>query len=287
MFIDLSRIKTCTIIPFTLFCIVYMGDNMLTDIFCGIMLPLLGTAAGSACVYFMKGSLGAFVQKALSGFAAGVMMAASVWSLIIPAIDRCENLGGLAFLPAVLGFWSGILFLLAVDRLMPQISMHFRKAGDRANRFQGITMLVFAVVLHNLPEGMAVGAVYSAILSGDENVSLSTAFALSLGIAIQNFPEGAIISMPLKAHGMKKNRAFAYGALSGVVEPLGAFITILLSVLVVPLLPLFLSFAAGAMVYVVVRELIPGLSDGESALSGVLFFACGFSVMMALDVALG
>ena len=264
-----------------------MGDNMLTDIFCGVMLPLLGTAIGSACVYFMKGSLNSFVQKALTGFAAGVMTAASVWSLIIPAIDRCENLGGLAFLPAVLGFWCGILFLFAVDRIMPYISVCCRRAEGIVSRFQRTTMLVFAVALHNLPEGMAVGAVYSAILSGDKNVSLSTAFALSLGIAIQNFPEGAIISMPLKAHGMRKGKAFAFGVLSGVVEPLGALFTILLSVLVVPLLPWFLSFAAGAMIYVVIHELIPGLSEDNSSAAGVLSFSLGFSVMMALDVALG
>lgn len=264
-----------------------MGDNMLTDIFCGVMLPLLGTSIGAGCVYFMKSSLNLSVQNALAGFAAGVMTAASVWSLIIPAIDRCEHLGAFAFLPAVLGFWCGILFLFAVDRFMPFISVNCRKAEGIIGRFQKTTMLVFAVALHNLPEGMAVGAVYSAILSGDKNVSLSTAFALSLGIAIQNFPEGAIISMPLKAHGMRKGKAFAFGVLSGVVEPLGALFTILLSVLVVPLLPWFLSFAAGAMIYVVIHELMPGLSEDNSSAAGVLSFSLGFSVMMALDVALG
>ena len=265
----------------------YTGDNMLTDIFCGVMLPLLGTAIGSACVYFMKGTLNYAVQRALNGFAAGVMTAASVWSLIIPAIDRCESLGGLAFLPAVFGFWCGILFLLGVDRLMPHISVRLRGGDGIVNKLQGTGMLVFAVALHNLPEGMAVGAAYSAILSGDDNVSLSAAFALSLGIAIQNFPEGAIISMPLKAHGMSRSRAFGCGFLSGVVEPLGAIITILLSVLVVPLLPIFLSFAAGAMIYVVVQELIPQLYDSDGKTYGIMFFASGFSVMMALDVALG
>lgn len=275
------------IIPFMLFCIVCMGDNMLIDIFCGVMLPLLGTTIGSACVYFMKGSLNTLVQDAFSGFAAGVMTAASVWSLIIPAIDRCKNLGSFAFLPAVLGFWCGIMFLFAVDKYLPFVSSYFKRADGILSRFQKTVMLVFAVVLHNIPEGMAVGAVYSAILSGDENISLSTAFALSLGIAIQNFPEGAIISMPLKAHGVRKGRAFAFGVLSGTVEPFGALITILLSVLVVPLLPLFLSFAAGAMIYVVVHELIPPLSNEDCKSTGVLFFALGFSVMMALDVALG
>ncbi len=264
-----------------------MGDAMLTDIFCGVMLPLLGTAAGSVCVCVMKGSLNIYVQKALAGFAAGVMTAASVWSLLIPAIDRCQSMGRLSFLPAVAGLWSGILFLFAVDRFMPYISACCRRAEGIVSKFQRTSMLVFAVALHNLPEGMAVGAAYSAILSGDENVSLSAAFALSLGIAIQNFPEGAIISMPLKANGMKKGRAFICGVLSGVVEPLGALLTILLSVLVVPLLPLFLSFAAGAMFYVVVQELIPDIYDGCCSATGVLFFASGFSVMMALDVALG
>ena len=251
------------------------------------MLPLLGTAVGSACVLFMKSNLNFFIQKAFIGFAAGVMTAASVWSLIIPAIDRCESLGSLAFLPAVAGFWLGIIFLFGADRLMPYISLRCRRAEGILSRVQRTGMLVFAVALHNLPEGMAVGAAYSAIISGDENVSLSTAFALSLGIAIQNFPEGAIISMPLKAQGMKKSRALAFGVLSGVVEPLGAIATILLSQLVVPLLPLFLSFAAGAMVYVVVNELIPGLAETNGNSGGALFFASGFSVMMALDVALG
>ena len=260
---------------------------MLIDIFCGIILPLIGTSAGSACVYFMKGRLNSFLQTALTGFAAGVMTAASVWSLLIPAIERCSSLGTLAFLPAITGFWAGIIFLFCVDRFMPLISACCRRADSVTGRLNKTDMLVFAVALHNLPEGMAVGAVYSAILSGSENVSFSAAFALSLGIAIQNFPEGAIISMPLKANGMKKGKAFLFGALSGVVEPLGAMATILLSVLVVPLLPLFLSFAAGAMIYVVVEELVPELAESSVPSSGALFFSAGFSVMMALDVALG
>lgn len=265
----------------------YMGDNMLTDILCGVLLPLLGTVLGSACVYFMKGRFNIFVQKALVGFAAGVMTAASVWSLIIPAIERCESLGNFAFLPAVIGFWCGILFLFAVDRLLPHISLSCRRKDRTATEFYKTVMLVFAVALHNLPEGMAVGAVYSAIVSGDENVSLSAAFTLSLGIAIQNFPEGAIISMPLNANGLKKNKAFAFGVISGVIEPLGACLTILVSVLVVPLLPFFLSFAAGAMIYVVVNELIPELSDDNCCAYGIFMFSLGFSVMMSLDVALG
>lgn len=264
-----------------------MGDKMLFDLFCGIMLPLIGTAAGSACVCFMKGKLDCFVQSALTGFAAGVMTAASVWSLIIPAIDRCEHLGFFAFVPAVAGFWGGVIFLLAVDRMLPHISAYLGRETPDAGNIQKTGMLVFAVALHNLPEGMAVGAVYSAILSGDKNVSLSAAFALSLGIAIQNFPEGAIISMPLKAIGFCKGRSFLFGVMSGVIEPIGALLTILLSVLVVPLLPLFLCFAAGAMVYVVVNELVPGLSDTGKRTSGVVFFSLGFSVMMSLDVALG
>lgn len=264
-----------------------MGDNMLTDIIGGVMLPFLGTAVGSACVYFMKGDFSFGIQNALTGLASGVMMAASVWSLIMPAIERCATLGFFAFLPAVAGFFAGVTFLLFVDRLMPCISVCFRRKEDVLSRFKKTGMLVFAVALHNLPEGMAVGAVYSAIIYGDDNVSFSAALALSLGIAIQNIPEGAIISMPLKADGMRKGGAFAYGVLSGAVEPFGALITILLSVLVVPLLPIFLSFAAGAMVYVVVRELVPSLSEGDCSARGVLFFSAGFCVMMALDVALG
>lgn len=250
------------------------------------MLPFIGTALGAGSVFFMKGTLNFAVQRALTGFAAGVMTAASVWSLLIPAINRCEGWGRFSFLPAVVGFWLGITFLYGLDRLIPHLHFCSSRAEGLKSNMQRTTMLVFAVALHNLPEGMAVGAVYSALLAG-EDISLSSAFALSLGIAVQNFPEGAIISMPMKAHGMKKSRAFICGVFSGVIEPVGALVTIVLSVLIVPVLPLFLSFAAGAMIYVVVEELIPEMSSGEHSDIGTLFFAVGFSLMMALDVALG
>ncbi len=256
------------------------------DTFCGIMLPLLGTTLGSACVYFMRNSLNDMVQRALTGFAAGVMVAASVWSLLIPAMNYSEALGRLAFIPAVAGFWLGILFLLVLDHSIPHIHFFSSRAEGKKSRFQRTTMLVFAVALHNLPEGMAVGAVYSALLQGDNSVSASAALALSLGIAIQNFPEGAVISLPLKANGMKKNKSFLFGVLSGIIEPIGAVVTILLSAMVLPMLPVMLSFAAGAMIYVVVEELIPEMSTGKHSDIGTILFGAGFSLMMSLDVAL-
>lgn len=260
---------------------------MLTNVIQGLLLPLLGTSLGSACVLFMKGSLNEKVQRALTGFAAGVMVAASVWSLLIPAMNHAEHMGKFAFLPAVIGFWLGVLFLLALDHIIPHLHLNSNSTEGIKSKLPKNTMLVFAVALHNLPEGMAVGAVYAALLAGDSSVSISAALALSLGIAIQNFPEGAIISMPLCAHGTSKGRAALYGILSGVVEPLGAVITILLSSLITPALPFFLSFAAGAMIYVVVEELIPEMSTGKHSNIGTVLFAAGFSVMMALDVALG
>ena len=255
--------------------------------FIGIMIPFLGTALGSACVFFMKKSLGDLVQRALAGFAAGVMVAASVWSLLIPAMEQAADLGRLAFFPAAVGFWLGILFLLLLDHLIPHLHQNSLQAEGPKSQLQRTTMMVLAVTLHNIPEGMAVGVVYAGYLAGTAQITAAGALALSLGIAIQNFPEGAIISMPLRAEGMKKGRAFWGGVLSGIVEPIGAVLTILAAGIVVPALPYLLSFAAGAMLYVVVEELIPEMSQGQHSNVGTVFFAVGFSVMMVLDVALG
>ncbi|MCI8506730.1 MAG: ZIP family metal transporter [Lachnospiraceae bacterium] len=253
----------------------------------GIMIPFVGTALGSACVLLMKNKLNPLVQRALTGFAAGVMVAASIWSLLVPAMEQVQSMGRWAFAPAAAGFWMGILFLLFLDRTVPHLHMNSSKAEGPKTSLKKTTMLVFAVTLHNLPEGMAVGAVYAGWLSGNTGITAMGALALSLGIAIQNFPEGAIISMPLRAEGVSKGRAFFYGVLSGAAEPLGAALTILAASYVVPLLPYLLSFAAGAMVYVTVEELIPEMSQGEHSNVGIILFAAGFSVMMALDVALG
>lgn len=257
------------------------------NVFYGILIPFLGTALGAGCVFFMKKSLGDKVQRALIGFASGVMVAASVWSLIIPAIDQSKVLGALSFLPAAIGFWAGILFLLLLDHIIPHLHQNGTQAEGPKSRLQKTTMMILAVTLHNIPEGMAVGVVYAGYLSGNAEISAAGALALSLGIAIQNFPEGAIISMPLRAEGMKKSKAFFGGVLSGIVEPIGAVLTILAAQLVVPALPYLLSFAAGAMLYVVVEELIPEMSQGKHSNIGTVFFAVGFSVMMILDVALG
>ncbi len=255
--------------------------------FWGILIPFLGTSLGAACVFFMKRSLSDTVQRALTGFAAGVMVAASVWSLLIPAIERSADKGKLAFLPAVLGFWVGVLFLLALDHIIPHLHAKSGQPEGPKSQLQRTTMMVLAVTLHNIPEGMAVGVVYAGYLSGDTQITAAGALALSLGIAIQNFPEGAIISLPLRAEGMKKGRAFRDGVLSGVVEPIGAVLTVLAARMVVPALPYLLSFAAGAMLYVVVEELIPEMSQGDHSNIGTVFFAVGFGVMMMLDVALG
>ena len=257
------------------------------EAFYGILIPFLGTSLGAACVFFMKKTLGDAVQRSLTGFAAGVMVAASVWSLLIPAISQSAAMGKLAFLPAAVGFWIGVLFLLALDHIIPHLHSKSGQTEGPKSKLQRTTMMVLAVTLHNIPEGMAVGVVYAGYLSGSAQITAAGALALSLGIAIQNFPEGAIISMPLRAEGMKKPKAFLSGVLSGVVEPIGAVLTILAARLIVPLLPYLLSFAAGAMLYVVVEELIPEMSQGEHSNIGTIFFAVGFSVMMVLDVALG
>lgn len=255
--------------------------------FYGIMIPFLGTLLGSACVFFMKKGMGDRLQRALSGFAAGVMVAASVWSLLLPALEQAEGMGKWSFIPAAAGFWLGMLFLLVLDHIIPHLHMNAKQAEGPKSHLKKTTMLVLAVTLHNIPEGMAVGVVYAGLLTGNSNISAMGALALSIGIAIQNFPEGAIISMPLKAEGVKKSRAFLNGAASGIVEPLGALLTIAAAGIVMPALPYLLSFAAGAMLYVVVEELIPEMSAGEHSNVGTICFALGFSVMMALDVALG
>ncbi|MCM1186873.1 MAG: ZIP family metal transporter [Lachnoclostridium sp.] len=260
---------------------------MRTEAIYGILIPFLGTSLGSACVLFMKSKLNPLLQRALTGFAAGVMVAASIWSLLVPSMEQSGDMGKWAFVPAVAGFWIGILFLLVLDRTVPHLHMNSSKAEGSKSNLQKTTMLVLAVTLHNLPEGMAVGVVYAGWLSEDTGITAMGALALSLGIAIQNFPEGAIISMPLRAEGVSKRKAFFYGILSGVVEPVGAALTILAAGFVVPLLPYLLSFAAGAMVYVVVEELIPEMSEGKHSNVGTVLFAAGFTVMMALDVALG
>lgn len=260
---------------------------MQAQIFRGIMIPFLGTALGSACVLFLKNKLNPLLQRALTGFAAGVMVAASIWSLLIPAMEQSGNMGQWAFVPAAAGFWIGILFLLFLDRVIPHLHMNSGIAEGPESNLRKTTMLVLAVTLHNLPEGMAVGVVYAGVISGDAGITAMGALALSLGIAIQNFPEGAIISMPLQAEGVGKKKAFLYGVFSGVVEPAGAVLTILAAEFVVPFLAYLLSFAAGAMIYVVVEELIPEMSEGDHSNVGTLLFAAGFTVMMTLDVALG
>lgn len=256
-------------------------------IFWSLLTPFFGTALGAACVFFLKKGLGDRVQRGLTGFASGVMVAASIWSLLIPAMEQPAGVGGWAFLPAVTGFWAGILFLLGLDHLIPHLHQRSQQAEGPRTQLQRSTMMVLAVTLHNIPEGMAVGVVYAGLLSGEGQITMMAALALSLGIDIQNFPEGAIISMPLRSEGMGKAKAFAGGVLSGVVEPVGALLTILAAGLVVPALPYLLSFAAGAMLYVVVEELIPEMSQGEHSNVGTLAFALGFTLMMALDVALG
>ncbi len=257
------------------------------DILNGIAIPFLGTSLGAACVFLMKKDLSIIVQRMLTGFAAGVMVAASIWSLLIPAMEQSEHMGKFSFIPGVVGFWVGILFLLLLDTVTPHLHMNSDTPEGPKSKLKKTTMLVLAVTLHNIPEGMAVGVVYAGWVSGHTTISATAALALAVGIAIQNFPEGAIISMPLRARGATKKKAFLYGVLSGIVEPLAAIITILLSKQLIPILPYLLSFAAGAMIYVVIEELIPEMSEGEHSNWGTLLFAFGFTLMMALDVALG
>lgn len=260
---------------------------MSIEVIKGILIPFLGTTLGSACVFFMKRKMRSSVQRALTGFAAGVMAAASVWSLLIPSIEQSENMGMWSFVPAAAGFWFGIFFLLLLDKTIPHLHFGSNQPEGAKVKLKKTTMLVLAVTLHNIPEGMAVGVLFAGWISGNGTVSMTGALALSIGIAIQNFPEGAIISMPLHTEGMKKGRSFLYGTLSGIVEPLAAIITVMAAQLVLPALPYLLSFAAGAMIYVVVEELIPEMSAGKHSNLGTVFFALGFTVMMTLDVALG
>ena len=253
---------------------------MTAILFRGLMIPFLGTSLGASCVWFMKNRLCAGLRRALLGFAAGVMVAASVWSLLLPAIEQSDPYGKLSFLPAAVGFCVGILFLLLLDRIFPC-------AQAAQTETKRVTMLVLAVVLHNIPEGMAVGVVFAGLRMGQPNISLSGAMLLSFGIAVQNFPEGAIISMPLAAQGMRKGPAFVRGVLSGIVEPIAGAATVLLSGAVVPVLPYLLSFAAGAMLYVGIAELVPEMTEGGCSRAGTVLFTAGFVLMMALDVALG
>ena len=260
---------------------------MIGTVISGLAIPFIGTSAGAACVFFLKKDLKTGVQRALTGFAAGVMVAASIWSLIVPAIDQSSGMGKFAFLPAFIGFWMGVLFLLLLDHIIPHLHRSINQAEGPKSRLTRTAMLVLAVTLHNIPEGMAVGVVYAGMVSGMENITAGAALALALGIAIQNFPEGAIISMPLYSEGKSKSKSFWLGVLSGAVEPVFGGITVLIAGLVVPAMPYLLSFAAGAMLYVVVEELIPEMSAGKHSNIGVISFAVGFSLMMALDVALG
>ncbi len=252
-----------------------------------LLIPFIGTTAGAGCVFFLRRELSVSLQRALTGFAAGVMVAASIWSLIVPAIEQSAKMGRWAFLPAFLGFWLGILFLLLLDHVIPHLHRSIDQAEGPKSHLTRTAMMVLAVTLHNIPEGMAVGVVYAGLRSGSGEITAGGALALALGIAIQNFPEGAIISMPLCAEGASRQKSFRLGVLSGAVEPVFGALTVLTAALIVPAMPVLLSFAAGAMLYVVVEELIPEMSTGEHSNIGVVFFAVGFSLMMALDVALG
>lgn len=257
------------------------------QIFIGIMLPFFGTALGAACVFLFRRELRPSLQKTFLGFASGVMVAASVWSLLIPAMDMSEAMGKFAFVPAAAGFLLGIAFLLFMDKAVPHLHMGSEQSEGPSVALKKTTMLVLAVTLHNIPEGLSAGAVFAGVLAQNSTVTLAGAFALSIGIAIQNFPEGAIISLPLRSEGMSRGRSFLCGALSGIVEPIAAGLTLLLSAYVQPILPYLLSFSAGAMIYVVVEELIPEASEGEHSNIGTITFALGFVLMMVLDVALG
>ena len=253
----------------------------------GLLIPFLGTTLGSAMVFLMKNKMNTKVQKLLLGFASGVMIAASIWSLITPSIEMAEEQGIVSWIPAAIGFLLGVTFLLVLDSLIPHLHLNSKKPEGIKAKLKNTTMMILAVTLHNIPEGMAVGVVFAGVLAQNTTITLAGAFALSIGIAIQNFPEGAIISMPLKNEGMSKPKAFLCGTLSGIVEPIGVIITILLTSVVTPILPYLLSFAAGAMIYVVVEELIPESQAGEHSNIGTIGVAIGFVIMMILDVALG
>ena len=259
----------------------------MNEVLISILIPFAGTALGAACVFFMRQEMNRLVHHSLLGFAAGVMTAASVWSLLIPAMEQAGSMGKWSFLPAFVGVWLGVLFLLILDKVIPHLHTEGGEQEGPKIKLPKSAMMVFAVILHNIPEGMAVGVVCAGWLTGNQGISVSAVLALALGIAIQNFPEGAIISMPLRSEGIGKGKAFACGVLSGVVEPIGAILTICMAGLVTPVLPYLLGFAAGAMLYVVVEDLIPEMSAGQHSNIGTICFAAGFTIMMALDVALG
>ncbi len=259
---------------------------MNTHALIGILIPFLGTSLGAAMVFVLKGNLSDALRKILTGFAAGVMVAASFWSLLEPALESSEAMGKLSFVPAAVGFLVGVGFLLLLDEVTPHMHFNQEEEGVKSG-LKRTTKLILAVTLHNIPEGMAVGVVYAGFLSGEAGISAAGALALALGIAIQNFPEGAIVSMPLMAEGIPKGKTFLYGVLSGAVEPAAALLTILASQAVVPVMPYMLAFAAGAMMYVVVEELIPEMSEGYHSNWGTIAFSLGFVLMMVLDVALG
>lgn len=253
----------------------------------GLLLPFVGTTAGAACVFFLRKQININLQRVFTGFAAGVMVAASVWSLLIPAMDMSEGMGKFAFIPALVGFLLGILFLLFMDSVIPHLHVGSKEPEGKKSGLGRTAMLMLAVTIHNLPEGAACGAILAGVLSGDGAVTMAGAITLSIGIAIQNFPEGAIISLPLRSEGHSRGKSFLLGALSGIVEPIGAVLAIALASIVTPILPYLLAFAAGAMIYVVVEELIPEASEGEHSNLGTIAFAVGFALMMVLDVALG
>ncbi len=257
------------------------------NVLLGILIPFIGTTLGSSLVFFMKNKINDKIQKFLLGFAAGVMIAASVWSLLLPSMNMAKEQGLVEWIPACVGFLLGILFLLLLDIIIPHLHVSSTKPEGLKSNFKKTTMFFLAVTLHNIPEGMAAGVVFAGVLLDNVGLSFAGALALSIGIAIQNFPEGAIISIPLKAEGFSKPKAFFYGVLSGIVEPIAALITILLTNLVVPILPYLLSFAAGAMIYAVVEELIPESQQGKHTNLGTIGVALGFVVMMVLDTALG
>ena len=262
-----------------------MSDTL--KIVIGLLLPVLGTALGASMVFFLKNEMKESLKRALLGFASGVMIAASVWSLLIPAIDMAEESGSIAWMPALIGFLAGIAFLLVLDMIIPHLHASYGETEGRKCNLGKSMMLILAVTLHNIPEGMAVGVVLSGILDGSSTISASAALALSLGIAIQNFPEGAVISMPLIGNGLSRKKAFGYGMVSAIVEPIGAILTMLLTVALKPALPFILAFAAGAMIYVVVEDLIPEAQSGHHSNIGTIGAALGFALMMVLDVALG
>lgn len=257
------------------------------QLFLIILIPFLGTVLGSSCVFFMKNNLKDSIVRALSAFAAGVMVAASIWSLLDPALAQASDMGSWSWVPAAVGFWIGILFLFILDKIIPHLHEQSDTFEGPQSKLKKSTMMVLAVTLHNIPEGMAVGVVYAGMIAGNGQISFAGTLALAIGIAIQNFPEGAIISMPLHSKGQSKAKSFLYGALSGIVEPIATIITMLATSVILPALPYLLSFAAGAMLYVVVEELIPDMSQGKHSDIGAIVFAIGFSLMMVLDVALG